>query len=56
MSSSVEIGKGVLEKQILNIVNVFLLFGYYTPLETCMALHLTNFNPLHPNMLYAKFG
>ena len=40
MPSLVEIGRVVLEKKILNFVNVFSIFRYYLPLEKGEALNL----------------
>ena len=37
-------------------VNVFLLFRNYLPLEKGGPFIWTNLNPLHPRMLWAKFG
>ena len=48
------------EEDFFNFVNVFSLFCHYLPLEKGGALHLnklkSNLNPLHPKMLFAKFG
>ena len=41
MPSLGEIGPMVLEKKILNSINVFLLFHNYLSLEKGVALHLT---------------
>ena len=43
-------------RRFSNILNIILLFCYYLPLEKGVALLWTNLNPLHPRMLYAKFG
>ena len=40
MHSLAEIGALVLEDEIFNFVNVFLLFRNYLPLKTHVALHL----------------
>ena len=40
MPSLVEIGPVVMEKRILNVINVFFLFPNYIPLEKDRALHL----------------
>ena len=51
-----ETGSVVLEKKNskLLLVNVFLLFRNYLPLEE--GVTQTNLNPLHPRMLCVKFG
>ena len=51
-----EIGPVVLEKKILNFVNIFLLFRNYLPLENGGPFIWINLNPLHLRMLCAKFG
>ena len=48
MPSLVEIGPVILEKKILNFVNVFLLFRNYLPLEKGRALHLSKLESLAP--------
>ena len=53
----VEIDQLVLEKKIfINFVNVFSLFHNYLPLGKAQPFIWTNLNPLHPNLLCAKFG
>ena len=53
----VEIGPVVLEKKIINFVNVFVLLGNYLPLEKWGGSFIwTNLNPLYPRMNCAKFG
>ena len=44
------------KRRFLNFVNVFSLFHNYLPLEKGGSFIWTNLNPLHPKMLYAKFG
>ena len=46
----------VLEKKILNFVNVFPLFLNDLPLEKGVALHLNKLESPYPTMLYANFG
>ena len=55
--SLVENSQWFWRRQFLNFVNVFSLFHYNLPLEEQVALHLKKkLNPLHPRMLYTKFG
>ena len=51
-----EVGPVVLEKKILKVFNVFLLFPNYLPLKKGVALHAKNFFSFQPRMLCAKFG
>ena len=43
-------------RRFFNFVNVFSLFRNYLPLEKSGAFIWTNLNPLHPRMLWPKFG
>ena len=52
MAKLVEIGSVVLEKKILNFVNVFLLFRNYHTFEKDGDLLWTH----HPNLLCVTFG
>ena len=37
-------------------ISMYFHFHYYLPSEKCKVLPWINFNPLHPKLLYAKFG
>ena len=52
VSSLVEIGTVVLEKKILNFINVFSLFRYYLPLGKDMTLHMNKIE--FPSPKYAS--
>ena len=44
------------EEDVLKFVNVFSQFRNYLPLEKGRTFIWTNLSPLHPKMIYAKFG
>ena len=57
MLSLVEIGPVVLEKKIVNFVNVFSFFRDYLPLVKGWALHLNKLESPSPKDAFcAKFG
>ena len=57
VSSLDQIGTVVLQKMILNVVNVFSLFHYYLPFQIeCDPLHLINLIPLHLRVFCDRFG
>ena len=54
MPSFVEIGSVVLEKKIIEFINVFSLFLNYLPLQKSEALHLNKLESHSPEDAMAK--